>query len=236
MNVFETALEKANNAFQAGRYNEALGLYLSLSRDHPGYADIFNKLGLILHHNGDTTKAIDYFEKALKINPLYTEASLNLTISYNDIGEYEKASKIFSHAAEVVWEGDSKIDPFVQGKLANEHATLGDTYYEAGLLEEAEKQYRTVLGMRPNFVDVLTKLGITLREKGDFDEAIAHFKKAKKINARYIRALIHLGITYYSKGFTDLALIEWETASKINPEGKEARVYLALARKEIVDH
>jgi len=235
MKDFEMALRKANTSFHARRYNEALGLYLSLSLDYPGYADIFNKLGLISHHNGDTTKAIDYFEKALKINPRYTEASLNLTISYNDKGEYEKASKVFSHAAKLVWEGGSKIDPFVQGKLANEHANLGNTYYEAGLLDEAERQYRIVLSMRPNFVDVRTKLGIILREKGEFDEAIGNFKKVKKINARYTRALIHLGITYYSKGFIDLALKEWEEAEKINPEGKEAQVYLSLARKEIVD-
>jgi len=126
------------------------------------------------------------------------------------------------------------IDPFVQGKLANEHAKLGNTYYEVGQVEEAEKQYLKALSMRPNFVDVLTSFGIVLREKGNIDGAIIHFKKAKEINPSYTRALIHLGITYYMNGFTDLAFKEWKEVQKINPNSKEAEIYLSMARKEAV--
>ncbi|MBN4054714.1 tetratricopeptide repeat protein [Nitrospira defluvii] len=235
MNAFNTIYNEAQLAFDSGKHSEARILYLQLLKNHPnGHADVYNNLGLILHHNGDIQYAIDFFKKVLTINPKYTAASLNLTIAYNDAGKYDDANGTFSQAAEIVQNAKSDIDPFLQGKLANEHAKLGDTYYEVGQIDEAEEQYRKVLSMRPNFVDVLTSLGIILREKGNIDEAIENFRKAKTINPRYTRALIHLGISYYKKGLTDLAFIEWEEIQKINPDGKEAEIYLSMARNEAV--
>lgn len=236
MEDFEKVYEKGSVAFDQGKIIEAERLYLLLLEGHPkGYADIYNKLGIIACQKGKTQNAVEYFGKALEINPRYTEASLNLAISLNDLGQYDAASKIFSKAAEVVRAESESIDPYVYGKLANEHAKLGDLYSEIGLLDEALAQYRKALSMRPNFADVLTKLGIALREKGLFDEAIENFNKAKKINSQYTTSMIHLGITYYMKGFIDLALKEWEAVQKINPGVKEVQAYLSLAKKDIID-
>jgi len=136
----------------------------------------------------------------------------------------------------VVRSEKKSLDPIIQGKLANEHAKLGDQYFEIGMYDEALEQYRKALSIRPNFVDVITKCGITLREKGDFDDAIETFVKAKAAHPTYTLPMIHLGVTYYMKGFLDMALAEWEAAQKMNPEGKEAQVYLALAKKEIIEN
>ncbi|MFQ5597747.1 MAG: tetratricopeptide repeat protein [Nitrospiria bacterium] len=236
MSDFERTYRDAQAAFDAGKYIEAHALFHRLlADDQKEYAEIHNKLGIIACHQGDLKQGVSHFEKALDINPHYTEASLNLTIAYNDIGEYDKAVGIFSRAAEKVHAEKDTIDPFILGKLANEHAHLGQLYLDFGLLDDAEEQYRKALSMRPDFVDVLTSLGIVLREKGLFDDAIGNFLKAKKIKPDYTRAMIHLGITYYMKGFTDLALEEWETIQRVCPDGKAAEVYLALAKKEIID-
>ncbi len=236
MEGFEAVYEKALAAFKKGEVEEAERLYLLLLEGHPrGYADVYNKLGIIACQKEDPQNAVEYFKKALKINPRYTEASLNLAISLNDLGQYDDASKTFSKAAEVVRAERESVDPYLSGKLANEHAKLGDIYSEIGLLDEALVQYRKALSMRPNFADVLTKLGIALREKGLFDEAIEKFNKAKQTNPQYTNAMVHLGITYYMKGFIDLALKEWEAVQKINPGVKEVQAYLSLAKKDIVD-
>ena len=58
--------------------------------------------------------------------------------------------------------------------------------------------------------------------------------RAKEVNPKYISALIQLGITYYIKGFSNLARVEWEEAQAIDPDGKDAGVYLALAKKDEV--
>ncbi len=232
MSEFEMTIKEARLAYDAGKFNEARGLYNQVLESHPdGNADIHNKLGLIAFQTGEMNEAINLFKKAIEINPNYTEASLNLTIAYNEIGKYEEADGAFSQAAGVIQKEPDSIDPYIQGKLANEHAKLGNTYFEASQLDEAEAQYRKVLSMRPDFVDVLTRLGIILRGKKAFDEAIELFLKAKRINPRYTRAGIHLGITYYIQGSTELAFAEWEEVQKINPRGDEAKIYLAMPKK-----
>jgi len=232
MTDFEISDKEARLAYDARKFNEARDLYQQLLKNHPnGNADIQNKLGLIAFQTGEMEQAITLFKKALEINPRYTEASLNLTIAYNEIGQYEEAGGAFSQAAEIIRKQHDSIDPYIQGKLANEHAKLGNIYCEAGQLDEAEAQYRKVLSMRPDFVDVLTNLGIILRGKKAFDEAIAFFLKAKLINPRYTRVRIQLGITYYMQGASERAFAEWEAVQKINPHGKEAEIYLAMPRK-----
>jgi tetratricopeptide (TPR) repeat protein len=191
-------------------------------------------LGIIFHQRGEWERASLFFKKALEINPKYTEASLNLAVTYNDLGRYEDANEIFGKAAQVVKSEPVPIDPFIQGKLANEHALLGDQYYDLSRYDEALDEYRKALNLRPTFVDIITKIGVTLREKGQFDEAIRVLMRAKELNPNYSQALIHLGVTYYMKGFIDLAMEEWGKVQDINPESREAKVYLSLAKRETV--
>ncbi len=239
MSDFNKTNQRALTFFKDRNYIEAEKLYLQLIALIPdGGSDIYNNLGLIKHHAGDYGKSISYFKKAVEINPHFTEAALNLTIAYNDTEQFEEAEKIFSRAAEYVHGEDGtekKLDPYIQGKLANEHFRLGNIYFEIGLLDDAEEQYRKTLSMRPNFVDVITRLGITLREKGLFNEAIDTFHMAKTIKPEYTPSMIHLGITYYSNGFLDLAQQEWEAVKKIDPSGKDVKVYLSLAQKKIIE-
>ena len=63
--------------------------------------------------------AAEAFEKALAINPGYTEASLNLAITYSDLGKYEKAREVFERAAHFTNEGGRAMaaagnDPFIK--------------------------------------------------------------------------------------------------------------------------
>ena len=50
------------------------------------YADVYNMLGVISHDHGQFEEAQKFFEEALSINPNYTEAALNLAVTYNDLG------------------------------------------------------------------------------------------------------------------------------------------------------
>ncbi len=225
--------DRARDLFDEGKYDEAEYLFHQILQDHPkGFADVYNKLGQIAHAKGALEQGAAYFEKALDINPKYTEASLNLAVTYNEQGRYEEANDIFNRAAKIVRQEPVRIDPFILGKLANEHSKLGDQYADIGMHDAALEQYRKAIDLRPTFVDIITKIGITLREKGATDEAIKTLIRAKEMKPEYIPARIHLGVTYYIKGFIDMAIEEWEQVRALDPEGKDAQVYLSLARKE----
>lgn len=232
---FEDILKEASHLYEEKKFAEAEPLFLSLLReDVKGYADIHNKLGLIAHQQGNLKNAAEFFEKALQINPKYTECSLNLAITYNDMGQFDEAKEVFNKALHIVQNSPQTLDPFIQGKLASEHKRLGEQYRELGLFDQALEEFQKALFHRPNLIDVITQIGVTLREKGRLDESIRVLMRAKEINPKFIPAFIQLGLTYYIKGFSNLARVEWEEAQSIDPDRKEAGVYLALAKKDEV--
>ena len=224
--------ERATQLFEEGKYAEAEPLLKNVISSNPKYADVHNKLGIISHLRGHVRQAAEYFKKAIELNPSYTEASLNLAITYNDMGEFKKAQEIFSVAAQIAHPTPSAMDPFIAGKIANEHYKIGNIYLDFGMNDEAIEEYQKAIKLFPRLPDVHTKLGIALRNKGAVEDAIIHFTKAKELNAQYGPAWIQLGLSYYMKGLTGLAFEEWENALRHIPDLKEAKTYLSLLKKE----
>lgn len=222
---------KGREAYDRGDWNEADACLSEVIKARP-YADIYNKLGQICYSKGELGKAAVNFRKALEQNPSYTEVSLNLAVTLNDMGKYDEAAEIFSNAAKLAHSGPFALDPFIKGKLANEHSKIGDIYFDLALFGEAVEEYKKALNLRPTFVDIITKIGIAYREKGMYNESIREFMRAKEINPHYIPARINLGITYYVKGFLDLAVGEWNDALEVNPDSSDAKMYLKFVQKE----
>src|SRR5262245_3858324 len=96
------------------------------------FADVHDMLGVIAHSRGNFIQAERHFERALQINPNYTEAALNLAVTYNDRGKYEKAREVYARIKGSPTGNANTLDPFARGKLANMHADLGQAYADAG--------------------------------------------------------------------------------------------------------
>jgi tetratricopeptide (TPR) repeat protein len=128
--------------FEKGDYVGAEGLLREVLKHNPRYADVLNKLGVITCLKGSLKEASEFFEEALRLNPLYTEAALNLTVTYNEMGLPDKAIEVVERAsksAAAIEPGSARpMDPFVAGKLANEHYKLGNLYIECNLPEGHE--------------------------------------------------------------------------------------------------
>lgn len=228
----EELYDQGMTAFDKRDYETAEQFFMKILSMNPNFADIQNKMGIIYNQTNRLDLAVKAFEKALATNPGYTEAALNLAITYSDLGRYEKSREVFEHAARFSRTEPQAMDPFVRGKLANEHLCVGNLYAELGLLDDAMDEYRKALRLSPNFVDVLTRYGIALRDKGRHDEAIKEFSKAKEINPQYIPARLHLGITYYSGGFYGLAEEEWRAALRIDPDNTALKTYLNFVKSQ----
>ena len=119
------------------------------------FADVHHALGVVYHSWGLYAKARARLEEALRLNPKYAEASLNLAITYNDMGRYAEAQELLS-ASKVG--APSDLDDLARSKIANLHAELGDAYRSAGLAGEAAVEYRRALGLCPTYVDIRARL------------------------------------------------------------------------------
>ncbi len=212
--------------YEKGEMKDALACFEELFKKSSGFADARNFAGLIYHDRGEHDKAIECFETAIKLNPNYTEVSLNLAVTLMECGQYDKAKEVEVSAKRE----KETIDPFVKGKIANKHAELGDIYSSISFYESAIDEYNKALNLRPEFVDVRTKLANIYRDKGDTHNAIRQFTEAKESNPNFLHAPLNLGILYYTEGKIDLARKEWDIVIKKDPENKLAGMYLSLIK------
>lgn len=194
------------------------------------FADVHDMLGVIAHARGNFAIAERHFERALEINPSYTEAALNLAVTYNDRGKYEKAREIYSRiqAKQIETTG---LDPFVRGKLANMHADLGQAYRDAGLVREAIAELERATALCPQFPDLQTKLGSLLRETQDLAGARLRYEAALQVNPNYVPARIQLGVTLLTLGERDAAEEQWKKVLAIEPDNAQTKMYLRMLTK-----
>ncbi|MBI3755575.1 MAG: tetratricopeptide repeat protein [Deltaproteobacteria bacterium] len=221
--------ELGKKAFDEKNYNEAQIYLEEVLKEKDGFADVYNMLGYIYYAAGRRSDAIGRFEKALKINPNYTEVSLNLAVIYNEMGEFDKAQGVYGKAKEAGKESaTSYLDPFAKGKLANMHAEIGAIYQGLGLYKEAADEYKKAIVLRPTFVDIKNKLGIVYRDVRDYSKAVKELEEAISINPEYTPARINLGITFFTMGQVEKAKAEWLKVLHKNPNDTKAQMYMNL--------
>jgi len=195
------------------------------------YADVYNMLGVIYHDVGQFSKAQASFEEALRINPAYTEASLNLAVTYNDMGRYAEARDLYLGALTSSTRPGGKLDSFVMGKLANMYADIAEVFASSGSFDEAIAEYRRALAMRPTFIDLRLRLAQTLRDAGRAEDALRELKAILSQNADYLPARLSLGLTLFSTGDHAAALAELEGVLVKHPDHPRAKVYRDMIKE-----
>jgi tetratricopeptide (TPR) repeat protein len=221
-------LVRGREHYQKREFDKADYLLREVIEHSDSYADVFDMLGIIAHSRGDLHAAARYFERAVALNASYTEALLNLAVTYNDLGRYEAARQIHSKVRKLGNIGPVQIDPFARGKIANMHADLGQAYAEAGIVHEAIEQYLKAVQLCPSFADLRTRLGTLYRDAGDLPRAREQYEAAKNANPKYVPARVLLGVTLFSLGDSTAAVGEWREVLEIDPENKSAQMYVRM--------
>ncbi len=118
-------------------------------------------------------KAVEEFQKALSLDPSYSQAALYLARAYNALFDEANAEKYFRKAIE--------IDP----DYLEAHASFGGMLLDIGNTDEAIRQFETVLRRQPDNVLALTNLAQAYRMKGLYAESVDSARKAAKLAPQY---------------------------------------------------
>ncbi|HEX6272145.1 MAG TPA: tetratricopeptide repeat protein, partial [Polyangiaceae bacterium] len=145
--------------YEKREFDKAEYLLKQVVAETDRFADVFDMLGVIAHTRGDFTQAERHFEKAVSLNPNYTEAQLNLMVTYNDLGKYDSAREVYARIRSRGAQG-GKGDPFAKGKIANMHAELSQAYQDAGMAAEAIAELERGIQLCPHFADLRTRLAL----------------------------------------------------------------------------
>ncbi len=221
----------AKEHFDRREFDHAEPLLLQVLEKNDRFADVHNMLGISRHARGDFQGAREAFDRAVALNPNYTEALLNLVVTLNDLGAYDDSRALFERVGATASpniEGAVQ-DPYALGKIANKHAEIAQAYADAGYLDEAIGELEKGVKLRPTFADLHVKLGSLQRDRGNLAAALASFQTACSANPRYAPARVQLGITLTLQGDKEAAKVAFREALEIDPEHKVAAMYLRLA-------
>ena len=200
--------------------------YLKQVSEHHRFADVSNMLGVIAHDRGSFDEAQMFFEEALQANPNYTEAALNLAITYNDLGRYEDGKRIYQAALTRGARSPGGLDPFVKGKIANLHAHVGQAYLDAGLTGEAVAELRKAIALCPDFSDLRVRLATIYQQTGDVDAAQYELEEAVRAKPTFAPARLALGVVKLERGHREQAIEQWQAVLRDDPDNKSAQMYL----------
>ena len=125
--------------------------------------------------------SIGYLEKALEVDPTYSEARLLLATVYTDlgtclrsIGKEERGTSCYTKAVEV--------DP----KYAPAHYNLGVVYGEAGDAEQALRCYQAAVQHEPRgYCEAHCNIGVIQKNLGLLEEAVASYERSLAANPNF---------------------------------------------------
>lgn len=231
LNTVKERLALARTHVRRGDVAGAEAIYTALLLDFPEFADIHNEAGLFFHERGNYDRAQAEFLQALKINPAYIEAALNLSIIWNDLGRYEDAKKVYADAVSRAKSKTDVLEPPVAQRVVNLYAEIGDIYAQAGLWERAVKSYREGLAIAPNYHDVRMRLAQVLLDSRETASAISELETVVKANPDLTAARLMLGFAYLAFGYKVQAVATWKAILAKEPEHPRALAYLRLVEK-----
>ncbi len=187
-------------------------------------------LGQLCHEKGQFAHAISAYKKALILDPHYVDASISLSVLYNDLGQYEEGSQVFNRALSSVETHKEGADPFLNDQLSKKHMELGDLYEKYLRHEEALEQYEKAVALKPNLLEARLKIAQNLYKKGNKTKAVDELKVLRKEFPSFLPGRIALALLQYSSGHVIEAVEEWERVLEKDPNNEKAIAYLKMAK------
>lgn len=222
-------LAQARERFAVQDYYGAVHLLEEVLQSGRSFADVHHLLGLSLALLGQKERALGEFERALALNPRYIEANIHRGVLLNELGRGEEAEESFRAAAVHGEPGAAGFARPVAGKLANQHAELGEAYAEAGALGEAIEEFRRGVALGPAFHDLRYRLARLLLEAGRPLEAREELEVILAEHGDFLDALASLGLAHYLSGDAAAAREVWARCQARRPNNARVEAYLAMA-------
>jgi tetratricopeptide (TPR) repeat protein len=175
----------------------------------------YYNLGCYLENHGDINSAVQYFRKAVEINPGYAEAHNNLGI---ELVHAETHHNLDPSLAGSPGEGIEHLRTAlrINPDYSEAHNNLGLALAGEGRTDEAIEEYNAALRTERN-AEAYYNLGVALSNKGFHPEAIASFENALKVNPSLGKAQYNLGLELTATGRIDQAISHYLEAARLSP-------------------
>ncbi|MGH9378471.1 MAG: tetratricopeptide repeat protein, partial [Terriglobia bacterium] len=233
-----------------GQYKSAIHELELADALKPGTFETLRQLGDAYLNNGDYAQADRALDRALALKPESVDALYLEAETYSDekktLPAFQllfKARKLAPENTDVIYllarlsmnlayysdaipllEEGVKIAP----KQADLHAALGESYYEAGKIEDAHHQFRLLIQLDPS-ASAYAFMGLYYLHQGQFTEAQEYFNKGLEKHPSDPQCLYNLGYIADKQGNFEQGGKYLQRALEARPDYGDALYELAAA-------
>ena len=207
------------------KYDHAIQELIESLADRPKHLMSLYNLGYAHERKGEDKEALKYFLAVLDQEPLHLYANLKIGHLYRRAGESLKARPYFLN----VVNGYQRFLKNTKNVTAKSslHARVGEAYFGAGNLVEAEKHFRSAIDLTPKNPDLHYNLGSIYEVEGNIAAATQAYLREIELNSENYKAFNNLGLIYQRAGRLHDAAACFERIVDLLPN--ESRGYLMLA-------
>jgi tetratricopeptide (TPR) repeat protein len=194
-------IQRGTEFEKAGRLDEAIREHEAALATDPNNVQVHANLLSLYGRTGDSTKAKQHFETAIKLNPGRSDVWYDYGVLLFGQERYAEAQEAFRRAL--------AINPY----YAEAHNNLGAIYQQQGRLDDAAKEFREAIADRPDYSLARFQLGRILVNQNKYDEAIYQFLKTLTPEDEKTTVYLYaLAATYARSGDREHALQYFQRA------------------------
>jgi len=111
--------------------------------------------------------------------------------------------------------------------IMDEHRNLGMAFYKTQMFDEASREFRRIVEIKPDVFDARFYLGMIHLRKGEYADAATEFLEAIAIDPKKASAYNNLGLVLELMGEQEDALRQYRKAVDLSPENAAPRTNIA---------
>lgn len=181
-------------------------------------ASVLYKMGVMHFSNQEPGKALEYFTRALDVDPGFIDVYPLLMSTYKQLGQSKKAE-----------DAGKAYYMLKASKKTENHFEMGLKAYAEKNYEEALAEFEKALKDSPTNAGIYTNIGYVYYDQGVLEKAREYFALALKYNPGNANAHYGLALVHKKSGEADLAIRHFKEYIEIEPSGFFSR----KAKREI---
>ena len=212
----EASENLANVYLLSNQPEKACEIYSNIYKKYPSAFTEFEKYGTALYDTKQYQAAAEMLEKALNGNEDSESINARLALSYQNMGDNEKALRAFKQTF--------RINPNLTSLRFDYANLLGnmESY------DEAIEQYKQYILAFPDDANAYRNLGLVYKKLGNNDLALFNFEKSYSKDSSNNETKKELALCYHTKKDYSNALKFYDFALKTEPENEDLLANKAL--------
>lgn len=174
-----------------------------IEKDPIGVPHAYNNLGITYKDIGQLNKALENYNKAIALNPLFYKAYTNRGIVLEKMGQLDKALENYNKSI--------ALNPSYYVAYTNR----GIFFKKAEQYDKALEDYNKAIALNPFYYVAYNNRAIVFRKIMQFDKALENYNKAIALNPFYFEAYFNRGIAFKNAGRFDKALEDFKKACEL---------------------